>query len=64
MKTVVTKDKYGNRQVISKRGVIYQESTCYDLSWRIMNKWDGTNRFVGAIHNLPKEIKKAINYKG
>ena len=56
MKTVVTKDKYGNRQVISKRGVVYEESTHYDLSWRIMNKWDGPNRFVGAIHNLPKEI--------
>ena len=47
-------------QLTSKAGVVYQESE-YDGSWWITFKTDKPNRFIGAEHNLPKEILKQLS---
>lgn len=43
--------------IVSRRGVTYKRYNHWG-DWWIENKWDGPNKFIGAIFNLPKEIKE------
>ena len=45
--------------LVSRKGREYFRSD-YDGSWWIRYKWDKPNKFVGAEHNLPKEIKRQL----
>ncbi len=50
------------KQIKSRRGRTYCQSE-YDNSWWVTFPIDRPNLFIGATHNLPKEILKKLEKK-